>query len=236
LSSGGALAGVTLGALTAAAGWGWAILLIAFFVSANILSRYQAERKDAAFGEVVEKGRERDTWQVVANGGVFALTAAASLLYPSPAWLPVAAGSVSASTADTWATEIGTLSSSPPRSITSGKPVPPGTSGGVTRLGMFGALAGSTFIAVLSLLVGWGYRAAAGALIGGIIGSIADSLAGATVQRRRWCDECNKSTERAVHACGTKTRLVGGIRWIDNDAVNAICSIAGAIVGATLLL
>jgi uncharacterized protein (TIGR00297 family) len=236
LSPGGAVAGVVLGTIATAAGWGWTVLLIALFLSGNILSRYQERRKEESLGEITEKGRERDAWQVAANGGVFALAAAASLVHPSMLWLPVAAGSISASTADTWATEIGTLSPSAPRSITSGLAVPPGTSGGVTWLGTTAALAGAMCIALLALLSGWGIRAAAAAVVGGLTGSIVDSIVGATIQRRRWCDRCNKSTERGVHICGTATRRVGGIGWIDNDAVNAISSITGGLAGGILLL
>ncbi|HVD59419.1 MAG TPA: DUF92 domain-containing protein, partial [Gemmatimonadaceae bacterium] len=67
-----------------------------------------------------------------------------------------------------------------------------------------------------------------------IIGSLVDSLAGATIQRKQWCDRCQKVTERLVHTCGTITRPHGGIRWIGNDAVNAIASIAGAIAGLAI--
>jgi uncharacterized protein (TIGR00297 family) len=184
---------------------------------------------------VAEKGRERDAWQVLANGGVFAMIAIASLIHPSSAWLPIAAGSISASTADTWATEIGTLSNRPPRSITSGLVVPTGTSGGVTWLGTSAALAGAATIALLVIILGWGPRVAVAALVGGMTGAIVDSIAGATIQRRRWCDRCNKSTERAVHRCGTTTRPAGGVSWIDNDAVNVISSLTGAVAGSVLL-
>jgi len=231
LSSSGAIAGIVLGTIATAAGWSWTVLLIALFLSANLLSRYQQRRKDAVMGEIIEKGGERDAWQVAANGGVFALAAVASLAHPSAIWLPLAAGSISASTADTWATEIGTLALLPPKSITSGRPVPPGTSGGVTWLGTAAALAGSAYIAFLVLLVGWGMRAAGAAIVGGLVGSLVDSIVGATVQRRRWCSRCEKATERAVHRCGTITTPAGGIQWIDNDAVNAIATITGAVAG-----
>jgi uncharacterized protein (TIGR00297 family) len=212
------------------------MLLIFLFVSANLLSRYQQRRKEAFLTGIVEKGGERDAWQVAANGGVFTLLAMAALAHPSAMWLPIAAGSISASTADTWATEIGTLSASPPRSITSRLIVPVGTSGGVTWLGTWAGLAGALCIALLALVFGWGVKAAAGAVVGGIAGSLVDSLVGATIQRLRWCDTCQKATERAVHGCGTKTRAAGGIEWIDNDVVNAISSITGAVAGGMLLL
>jgi uncharacterized protein (TIGR00297 family) len=235
LSASGALAAVVVGTIITAAGWRWSILLIAFFLSASILSRLEEDRKEESLGEV-EKGRERDAWQVLANGGVFAMIAIASLIHPSNAWLPIAAGSISASTADTWATEIGTLSKRPPKSITSRLVVPPGTSGGVTWLGTVAALAGAATIALCAMILGWGSKVALAALVGGLSGAIVDSIAGATIQRQQWCDRCNKSTERTVHRCGTTTRPAGGVRWINNDAVNAISSVAGAVAGSAFLL
>ena len=67
-------------------------------------------------------------------------------------------------------------------------------------------------------------------LAGGIAGSLADSLLGAGLQQKRWCDRCNAATERAVHTCGAATRKIGGLTWLDNDAVNAACTVVGAAV------
>jgi uncharacterized membrane protein len=69
------------------------------------------------------------------------------------------------------------------------------------------------------------------ALVGGLAGSTVDSLLGATVQQRRWCDQCKSPTERPRHNCGTATRFVGGIPWIDNDVVNVTSTLAGALLG-----
>jgi uncharacterized membrane protein len=69
------------------------------------------------------------------------------------------------------------------------------------------------------------------AALGGIAGSTLDSLLGATVQARRWCDRCRAPTERGTHACGSPTRVVGGFAWLDNDGVNAISTAAGGLVG-----
>ena len=182
----------------------------------------------------MEKAGPRDAWQVVANGGLFAAAGIGSLIVPSPVWLPLAAGAIAASAADTWATEIGTLSDHPPRLLTSHEVVPTGTSGGVTWAGTFASLAGAAFIAVIALLTGWGLRSALAAIAGGIAGSLVDSLAGATIQRRRWCDECNKPTERLVHNCGTISSPHGGFGWVNNDVVNALGSLTGAAVGLIL--
>jgi uncharacterized protein (TIGR00297 family) len=234
LSVSGAVAGFIVGVLCATAGWGWAVLVVALFASANALTRYRRTTKLVRIGDTIDKPGGRDAWQVAANGSLFTAAAIGSLIHPSPAWLPVAAGAIAASAADTWATEIGTLSDHPPRLITTREVVPAGTSGGVTWVGTFAGLAGATFIAVLALLAGWGLRSALAAVAGGIAGSFVDSLAGATIQRRQWCDGCNRPTERLVHNCGKITSPQGGLGWVNNDVVNAIGSLTGAVVGVIL--
>ena len=228
------MAGFIVGVLCATAGWGWAVLVVALFTSANALTRYRRTTRLVRIGDTVEQAAERDAWQVAANGSLFTAAAIGSLIHPSPAWLPFAAGAIAASAADTWATEIGTLADHPPRLITTREVVPPGTSGGVTWAGTFAGVAGATFIAVLALLTGWGLRSALAAVAGGVAGSLVDSFAGATIQRRRWCDQCNKPTERLVHNCGTITSPHGGFGWVNNDVVNAIGSFTGAVVGLIL--
>jgi len=232
LSRDGTAAALVVAVICTAAGWSWAVILMAFFISANLLSRYRAQTRHARTGDMIEKGGERDAWQVVANGGVFTAAAIAMVFYPTPLWLPLAAGAIAASTADTWATEIGTVGAHPPRLITTGRPVPAGTSGGVSWLGSLAGLAGATFIGVVALIVGWSGTAAGAAIAGGAAGMLVDSLAGASIQRRSWCPSCGQPTERLVHSCGSITEARGGIRWVNNDAVNAISSVAGAAVGS----
>lgn len=175
------------------------------------------------------KSGARDGWQVTANGGLFAAAAVASLVSRSPIWFAIAAGALAASAADTWATELGTLLGGEPRSIVSGKRVPAGTSGGISLAGSVAALGGAAFIALMATLAQWPVPIHA-VVAGGVAGMLADSLVGATIQERRWCDACGASTERSVHGCGTFTRQAGGIAGIDNDAVNLICSWVGALV------
>ena len=169
---------------------------------------------------------------MLANGGFFAVAALLSLVLPSPLWWATGAGALAAATADTWGTEVGTLARGLPRSIVGGRPVPAGTSGGITLAGTVASVAGAAFVAALAALAGWGGAAAVGAVVGGVGGSTADSLLGATVQARRWCDRCDRGTERDVHDCGAPTRPAGGLRWLGNDAVNALSGLAGALLGA----
>ena len=234
LSQGGAAVAVLTGTICAAAGWGWAFVLIGFFVSATTLSFYRQSFKKAIVGEFVEKGGQRDGVQVVANGGIFGLLAAASLIRPSPIWIAAAAGAIGAVTADTWATELGTLAKHFPKLITTGKVVPIGTSGAVTWRGSFAGLVGAATVGAIVLAVGWGSRAAFATIVGGVTGSLVDSIVGATLQRQQWCERCEKTTERLVHSCGTTTQPAGGLSWVNNDMVNALSSLSGAVVGAIL--
>jgi uncharacterized protein (TIGR00297 family) len=228
LSTSGAIAAAIIGTIAIAAGWSWGIMLLSFFVSASALSKLGERRKAELVGSIIEKGGERDAGQVLANGGLFAAAALAQLLFPSPIWYAMGAGALAASASDTWATEIGTLAGGEPRSIVTGRRVPAGTSGGVSLAGSIAGIAGALFIAVLATLANWPVAFAAIAL-GGIAGALADSLLGATLQARRWCDLCAKGTERLIHNCGTTTRAAGGLAGFDNDWVNAVCSSVGAL-------
>lgn len=158
-------------------------MLLAFFVLSTLLSR---------------RGTARNERQVIANGGVAALAALAG------SWIAFA-GALCAATADTWATEIGRHSRTPPRLITNGSPVPAGTDGGMTVLGTVGGIAGAGFIAALAMGLGpRGLGLGPGVIVAvaGIIGMVLDSLLGATVQ--------------------------GKVPWMDNDAVNFAATLTGA--------
>ena len=139
LSRSGALAALVLGTVIfGLGGFGWAVLLLGFFISSSLLSRLFKRRK-AAFDEKFSKGSRRDAWQVAANGGTAGLMVLLHVLFPGAAWPWLAfAGSLAAANADTWATELGVLSRTAPRLITTGKKVERGTSGGVSLGGTAG--------------------------------------------------------------------------------------------------
>lgn len=237
LSGDGAVAAAIIGSLAVAAGWSWAALLVIYFVPTAMLSRVGRDRRDARIAGIVAKSGARDARQVLANGGVFAFAALGSIVLPWSGWSVIGAGALAASAADSWATEVGTLADGRPRSIASFEPVPPGLSGGVTAPGTAAAIAGALFMALAAWALGWPRAAAAGVFVGGIAGSLADSLVGATLQARRRCDGCGEWTERMVHSCGMQTRHSSGFAWLDNDGVNALCTLAGAVaaVGSALM-
>jgi uncharacterized protein (TIGR00297 family) len=235
LSRSGAYAAVVVGTVIfGIGGWQWAILLLVFFVSSSGLTRAFKSRK-SGLNEKFSKGGQRDAGQVIGNGGLATLFAGLHYFFPAEAWVWVAfAAALAAVNADTWATELGVLNPHPPRLlIHPSRVVEKGTSGGVSLVGTLAALAGSAVIGLCAVL--FAPMPASGSLglwvtLAGFLGSLFDSLLGATVQAIYFCTACNKETERhPVHSCGTPTTLKRGWEWLDNDIVNLGCSVFAVI-------
>ncbi len=181
----GAAAALAVGLATVwGFGWRGLVLLLAFLISGSLLTK---------------GGGQRNERQVLANGGVAALAALAG------SWVAFA-GALAAATADTWASEIGRHSRTPPRLITNGAPVPAGTDGGITLLGTAAGIVGAGLVAVLSYL--FRQRGAPAIAAAGVVGMLVDSVLGATVQ--------------------------GKVRWMDNDAVNLAATLSGAASAALI--
>ncbi len=236
------------------AGWIAGFLLIAFFASSSRLSKFKAQARskcDAA--RLFDKGGRRDIWQALANGGVAAACAvAAGVLTPSPETLFPGAdagtalyaamlGALASANADTWATELGVLSRSQPRLITTLRPVERGTSGGVSGAGGAAALAGAAFIALIAVLahaarasiMGQAIHASLWAICAivtaaGVLGSLADSLLGATLQAMYLDRETQQPTEKAIGPGGAPDALLRGVPWLNNDWVNFLATLTGA--------
>jgi uncharacterized protein (TIGR00297 family) len=245
LSCGGVLGAILTGtAIFGFGGWVWGVLLVAFFVSSSVLSRWREAQKASA-AERFAKGGQRDLGQALANGGAGGLIALAYAVRPDSLLFAAFVGAMAAVTADTWATEVGILNRQPPRLITTGRPVAAGTSGGVTLLGLMASLGGAAFIGVLAwLLAGSDFRIQSPeprllylppiATVAGLSASLFDSFLGATVQAMYFCDTCRQETERRVHRCGSATRRTRGWRWLDNDGVNFVSSVVGGLVAVLL--
>jgi uncharacterized protein (TIGR00297 family) len=250
LTRGGTVAALVIGVLTiAGASYGWTLLavplalavLFGFFLSCVGMSSLGRARKRLLVD--VPKGGPRDAWQVAANGGVATACAVASALVTGGGDAPphVAyvllwgfAGAYAAATADTWSTEIGSAFGGVPRSIAGFRRIAPGLSGGVTPLGSAAMVGGAAWIGLLWILpqpraLAFGIVTAAG-----IAGALLDSLLGATLQRVWYCPSCERTTETNVHICGVRAVPHRGLRWMTNDAVNALATLAGAVVAAAL--
>ncbi|MGC9399443.1 MAG: DUF92 domain-containing protein [Anaerolineae bacterium] len=230
-------------------GWVWGAVLITFFVLSSALSTYKASLKER-LAEKFAKGSRRDLGQTLANGGVGALIALLAWRLQDATLLAAFVGAMATVNADTWATELGVLSRRPPRLITTGEVVEPGTSGGVSRLGTLATLAGGVSIGLAAVLFlgidgalgGAGFAPLAamawdGALglvlaaaAGGLAGSLLDSLLGATVQAIYYSHGRTKETEKPIDPDGTPNEHLRGWAWLTNDWVNFISSGIGALV------
>ncbi|SDC20922.1 TIGR00297 family protein [Paenibacillus sp. UNCCL117] len=248
LSASGAAAAVVLGSAMYMLGSApWFGTLIAFFISSSLLSKWKRRRKAEAESGYAKGGR-RDAGQVLANGGLGLVLCGLAALWPHNAWWFAYLGVMATVTADTWATEIGGLSKRMPRFILTGREVPPGTSGGITPLGLAASAAGGLFIGFVAWSLGelqgggelLGQDTARSlpvllglCLAGGICGSLADSWLGAVCQAMYRCKVCGKDIEKNRH-CEAEAVRTRGFNWMTNDVVNAISSLAGGLISALM--
>ncbi|MCG8346123.1 MAG: DUF92 domain-containing protein [Chlorobiales bacterium] len=216
----------------------WTVPLLTFYLLSSILSKLGKKRK-AQFDLVFEKGSQRDAGQVCANGGIAWIIMIVYSLTGEPAYFFAYLGTLAAVQSDTWATEIGTMWPNPKaRLITTMKPVPVGTSGGVSFPGTLGAFIGALLICASAILMQVGWLIDFGVvqsfmLIGlsGLVASLVDSFFGATIQAQYYDPVREKVTERtsSFRSDGTvvENKLIKGYRYVNNDVVNTLCALSG---------
>ena len=223
-------------------GWSWGLSLIFFFISSSIFSHFRAPDKAHTAADKFSKGGQRDIGQVAANGGIATLLSLGYGLVSSASSQKLLqagyTGALATATADTWATELGVLALQQPRLITTGEPVAPGTSGGITLLGSAAAASGALASGIVFWLLQRCQKSLLSlpliALVSGLGGSMLDSILGATVQAMYYCPVCKKETERRVHNCGTRTTPLRGVVWLNNDVVNFIATLFGALLAMAM--
>ncbi len=256
LTKDGAIGAMLTGTTTLGfGGWSWGTTLITFFVSSSVLSHYKEQVKEQRTGGKFAKGAQRDLAQVLANGGFGSALALVYGLSGEPPLLEALfVGVMGTVAADTWATELGVLSNEQPRLITTLQHVERGTSGAITMAGTGASAAGGLLMGLAMLLsktvaqasspsgpsspsdTSYAWMVPAG-LLGGLVGSLSDSLLSATVQATyRYPD--GRETERPVGQDGTPHTHVRGIRWFNNDMVNLTSTLAGGLtaIGVFTLL
>jgi uncharacterized protein (TIGR00297 family) len=207
----GMLAGVLLSLATIVlGGYGWFAVLIAFFGIGGLASKYRYEQK-RALGVAEENEGARGSWNVLGNAGVAlaavtGFAAADATAIDGVLFQFLFLGSLSAAMTDTLSSEIGVLFG-PPRLITTLERVDPGTDGGVTLKGIgIGGVGGAIVAAIALPAATFGVSpAGAGVIVAaGVLGMLVDSILGATIEGR----------------------------WIGNQAVNFLATLAGGIIAA----
>ncbi|KAI9220256.1 integral membrane protein DUF92-domain-containing protein [Blastocladiella britannica] len=230
------------------------VVLVAFYQSGSMITKWGKAEKKQIEDDYHEEGR-RNAWQVLCNGGLGTVLAAAHATWAfgngsndavlSAAYL----GFYACCAGDTFASEIGTAFASRsgwPYLITSGKRIPPGTNGGLTVIGTLASAAGGALVAVAAIATralaesestSWFRDQSALSLVVvgagcGFLGSMIDSLLGATVQATY------QDTERGciVKRPGPGTRLVSGRALLNNDAVNFAAGALTALLAGGLAM
>ncbi|KAJ1397054.1 integral membrane protein DUF92-domain-containing protein [Ochromonadaceae sp. CCMP2298] len=135
--------------------------------------------------------------------------------------------------ADTWASELGVLSANNPRLVTTlfWREVPRGTNGGMSGVGTLASAAGGLFIgcvffagAALVPSSSAQYPVLVYSLLCGLLGSLVDSLLGASVQATYYCTERKCIVKRDGTGQGTQGSIVRicGSDVLSNEAVNLL--------------
>ena len=160
-------------------------LLILFFILGSWATAVGLRKKETLGFAEQNKGR-RTSGQVIANGGVAAILGA--LAWSNPSQIHVLqlmmAGSLASATADTLSSELGTILGRRFYNIITLKKDMRGLDGVISLEGTLAGVGGAIIIAAIySIGHGWNMEFL-WIILAGITGNLADSLLGATAERK----------------------------------------------------
>jgi uncharacterized protein (TIGR00297 family) len=175
-------------------GFPYLALLVLFVAASALATRYrfdEKKREQLQEGRMGERGVSNVVAHIVLPTGIAVAGGVSPPLLTSTATPLLFASALAFGASDTFASEFGVLSGHA-KSILSGRPVPPGTNGGVSGLGHLFAVVGAVTTSVVGLLLFWAFRTplpnpvlfavtVAGA---GILGCQVDSILGELVENR----------------------------------------------------
>ncbi len=214
---GALLASLMAVCLWIAGGFGWIIPALVFLMLSSLWTRWPGGSKRI----------RRNSRQVLANGLVAIAGSIIAIIGYKETGVIIMTGAFAAAAADTWSTEWGKTFGGKPVSLRSFKKVEPGVSGAVSKVGTIASVFGSGSVVIA------GYFAEiidrvylVPLIIAGVLGGVGDSLAGAFAQAI-WRDRQGRLTEEKTGK--SEYKLERGISWIDNNIVNLIATIIGAL-------
>ena len=184
VTNSGALAGaVVCVALLVGQGWDGFAALVTVFLLTWAATRFGYTRKQAMGTAEARSGRTAK--QVLANLGVAACASVLLIATSRPGFALAACAALCEAAADTVASELGQAMGGKPRLISNWRMVEPGSNGAITA---YGTIAGCAAAVVVAAVFAWfGSRNFAQVFLcagAGIGGMIADSVLGATIERR----------------------------------------------------
>jgi uncharacterized protein (TIGR00297 family) len=208
----GFIAGFVVGTIIYAfGGYQLYLILIAFFVLGSGATKFGYSRKKA-LGVAQEKGGARGWENAVANCSMGALLAALYFLVPEErSVLFVAAffGAFATAASDTVSSEIGQVLGKHPILITTLRPVPVGTEGAVSLEGTFAGVIASAVLSAFGVALQMiSIPVALLCIVAAFVGTTAESYLGATLEQ---------------------------MKIIDNEIINFMNTLVGAIVAMTLV-
>lgn len=177
----GAIVGIIL---IVFAGVNWFFVMLAFFIIGSATTRYRFAYK-VSIGVEQSRTGVRGYINVFANGMVSVAAAVLYGIYGDPIYAAVFLGSVCTAAGDTAASEVG-VTGKTPLMITTLKPVPVGTDGGVTITGELASFLASGAVALVALMLGVAATPLVAfiAAVAGFVGTNVDSLVGATMETK----------------------------------------------------
>lgn len=177
----GALAGSVIAFVLAAREIRLFCVLLLVFAVTLAATRLGARRKHQLRAAEAPAGRSAS--QVMANLGIAGLVTAVA-----PAgWMVLALAALAEAAADTSSSEIGLAFPGKTILITTWKPIPPGTDGGISLHGTAAAFVVALGIALAARFVGLASARQSAVIAGaGFLGTLVDSMFGALIERRGW--------------------------------------------------
>jgi len=179
----GALAGSAVAFIMAVRDLRMFLALLIVFAVTLVATRVGYARKQQL--RTAEPAGGRTAAQAMANLGIAALVVAIA----GKAWPVLALAALAEAAGDTSSSEIGMAFPGKTLMITTFKPVPAGTDGGMSLFGTIAALLGAASVAVAAVLTGLvPVHAIATIILAGFFGTVIDSLLGAVFERRGLLD------------------------------------------------
>lgn len=205
--------------------------LLVFFMLGTIASKIKNKEK-----QKIEEGMEsatKRTWVQVLANSLPATILTWLYLYDSTneIYLLLAFSVFSAATADTFASELGSLSKAKVYSILNFKEVPKGLSGGVSIPGLFASIVGAMILSIFAI-PDFGLRGFIICSILGFLGSIIDSYLGILLQRK-YKNEKGVLQDRYIVM---NQQPDAGYIFVSNNTVNMATLVVVSMIGYLILV